>query len=281
MLHPTRALLLAAIALVWPALSAGEDTAKPRPSPGPQATSAPPAHSAADPGAPAVTAKNLLASERSWPYRVALTEPWQPPGAKTTLKRGHVGVLIRVESSGNPRIDFGMRGKYEVPTAKTDLVERSNEIRLGKQQKEAPNFVYAIRTRMIDAASEGPRIFPAERVHGHPGFLCVFADPSSEDFPKLAEALVPLSERHGVMTIFFPIGNHDDAKIRKQLRELGWTPPFLHDFLSEGYIRTLVSPDTAFPALLLQTDEGRLLYLGAADPERVPELTAVLDASFG
>ncbi len=294
-IQPVRAVLLAllAVALSPPALGADAEKSASQPpradgrapkllgKPSMHETQPPPAHVAMDPGAPVVTAKNVLESERFWPYRVFLVSPWQPPGEGVqSLKRGHFGVLIRVEESGNPRIDFGMRGKYEVPIAKTDLLTRANAIRLGTEGKDAPNFVYAIRTRLIDASAETPSALEPEHVHGHEGFLCVFADPGAEGFPELAAALKPLFDRHGVMTIFFPIGQHPDGAVRKQLRELGWTPPYLFDFLSEAYIRSLVPPDTKFPAVLLQTDEGRMLYFGKADAEHLTELASALDARF-
>ena len=89
----------------------------------------PPVHDASDKGAPAVTEKNILASERFWPYRVALTRAWTPPGADKPFEKGHFGVLIRVEPSGDPRIDFGVRGKYAVPIGVTSLAVSSSGLR--------------------------------------------------------------------------------------------------------------------------------------------------------
>jgi hypothetical protein len=50
--------------------------------------------------------------------------------------------------------------------------------------------------------------------------------------------------------------------------------PFLHDHLAEAYTATLLPEKTAFPTLLLQTDEGRMLFQDAwrRDP------TALLEA---
>jgi hypothetical protein len=235
---------------------------------------------AADPDAPPVTEENLLASERFWPYRVGLTGPWQPAREGASLRPNAVGVLIRVEPSGMPRIDFGSAGKYEVPVAGTDLLERSNQIRLGAVEKRFPNFIHAIRTRMLDPRAAPLRPLNVEEVTGRSGFLCVYADPAAEDFGELARALIPLRERHGVLTILFPQGVHGDAAVGAQLRSLEWPVPFLADFLSEPYTRTLLVEGTRLPTLVLQTSEGRVLYEGRGKGD-VAALTAALDAAFG
>lgn len=228
----------------------------------------------------AVTAANLLDRERFWPFRIALTEAWQPAGRETPLRAGSTGVVIRVESSGTARIDFSSDGKYEVPIEKTDLVANANRIRRGELAKAQPNFVYTISTRLVDSGSDSLVGFEPDVVADRPGFLCVFADPSAEEFEHLARALATLRDRHGVLTILFPQGSHPDATTRERLRALEWTVPFVYDFLSEPYTRTLLAENTPLPALLLQTDEGRVLHRDAARPSAVPALTAALDAAF-
>lgn len=227
-----------------------------------------------------LTEANLLANERFWPYRVALTAPWQPPGREQPLPAGSVGVLIRVEASG-ARIDFSSDGKYGVPVERTDLVERANRIRRGESTKDAPNFTWAIHTRMLDSGADELVALNPELVVDRPGFLCVFADPDGEEFEAIAAGLAPLRERHGVLTILFPIGKHPDVRLRERLRALDWTVPFLYDFLSESYTRTLLAEGTTLPALLLQTNEGRVVFQGAWRADVVSELSAALDAAFG
>jgi hypothetical protein len=212
---------------------------------------------------PTVTAANLLDNERYWPYRVALTAPWPeqaPP--EEALSPGLTGVLIRVEASGLPRIDFGKWGKHEVPVERTDLLARANRIRTGKEKKDAPNFVHAIASRMLDSASEAPRPLPVEESAKQRAFLCVFADPSDPGFEALARALAPLREREGVMTILFPQGEHADDTVRERLRALAWPVPHLLDFLSEPYTRTLLVEGTPFPYVMLHTREGRVIWQG-------------------
>jgi hypothetical protein len=232
-------------------------------------------------GDDAVDARNLLASERYWPYRVALREAWQAPGRDEPLPPGLVGVLIRVEASGLPRIDFGRIGKYEVPLDHTDLLARANRIREGAEPKAEPNFVHAIKSRLLDPAAEAPRPLPAEQVEDRSGFLCVFADPGQRSFEALARALAPLHQRHGVMTLLFAQGEHPDAALAERLRALAWPAPFLRDYLSEPYSRTLLRAGTPLPYLMLQTPEGRVLFEGEWRDGIETELGAALEAGFG
>jgi len=222
---------------------------------------------AADAHIAVVTDANLLANERFWPYQVAQGDS--------------VGVLIRVETGGVARIDFGRDGLRDVPVDQTDLLERANRIRSGELEKAAPNFALALGPRLADSAGDALRALPFENTSGRPGFVCVFADPAAESFPALAASLAPLRERHGVMTILFPQGEHSDAKLRDRLRELGWQVPFVFDHLSEPYTRTLLPTGTRPPAVILQTNEGRVLLESAWRPDLVPELTLALDRAFG
>jgi hypothetical protein len=230
---------------------------------------------------PDLTAASLLDSERFWPYRVALTRAWQPEGREAPLAAGTPGVLIRVEPRGVARVDFSADGKHPVPIEATDLVENANRIRRGELPKQFPNFVHAIRSRLVDPDADTLKGMVPEALTGRPGFLCVFADPGAADFEALVASLAPLRERHGVVSLFFPQGSHADAGVRERLRALEWKVPFLYDFLSEPYTRTLIDEGTPMPALLLQTDEGRLVYLGGAGAGDVKALGAALDTAFG
>ena len=66
-------------------------------------TSGIPEYHAQDATAAVVSEKNLLASERFWPYQVALIGPWQPPASAQPLAADASGVLIRVERLGRRR----------------------------------------------------------------------------------------------------------------------------------------------------------------------------------
>lgn len=231
---------------------------------------------ASDPSAPPVTEENLLENERFWPYRVRVMSAWPPEGVRLPART--VGVLVRVEPSGVARVDFGADGRFEIPIEKTDLVERANRVRLGTLHKAGPNFVHAIGPRLVDTAFQAPRNVPIEQVFEPPGFLAVFAAP--EEFAGLAESLGPLHGRHGVWTVLFPQGQHHDAVVRRELRELRWEVPFVYDVMSEGYTRSRLSEGTPLPAVMLQTPEGRLLFQSSWSSDALPRLVAALDAAF-
>lgn len=239
-----------------------------------------PEHVVADPKAPAITAANLLENERFWPYRVALVEPWRPVPKADPLPTELDGVLIRVESGGLARIDFGRGGVQRVPVDKTDLVQRANRLRLGEDEKTMPNLAYQIAPRLVDAVSETPRAYPLPDSMAKRGFLCVFADPDAPGFDALAKALAPLADHPGVLTILFPQGEHPDEALREALRARGWNVAFVLDFMSEAYTGTLVDAGTPMPVVQLQTNEGRIVLEGPWKPGLEKKIQAALDASF-
>jgi hypothetical protein len=212
-----------------------------------------PEYHAQDASAPVVTQKNLLANERFWPYQTALTKPWK------SLPVSSVGVLIRVEPGDKARVDFGRDGLFELPISATDLVERSNAIRLGKVEKAAPNFLYALGPRLLDPSTA--KIYPFEYAARNQVFLCVFADPWRVEFGPLVSELEAF-HRPGMMLMLFPQGRRPDREVQGQLLAMKWTAPFVFDHLSEPYTRTLLSPQTPLPAVQLQTAEGRVLFEG-------------------
>jgi len=270
---PPRLLRLAFALLTIPATSLGAGSPEARPAEKLRE------HGAEDAAAPVVTEGNLLESERFWPYELALTGSWQPAGRARPLSPGVLGVLIRVESSGAALVDFGRDGRHEVPVGATDLVERANRIRVGELHKMAPNFVLAIGPRLLDSESATPRTFGVLATSRKRTFLTVFADPDAEDFPELVEAVAPLREREGLLTILLPQGEHPDSRVRERLRGLGWTVPFVYDHLSEIYSRSLLTEGARLPALLLQTAEGRLLFQSEWRAGVVGELRSALEAA--
>ncbi len=246
----------------------------------PSAAGTLPAYQSEDRAAAEVSATNLLASDRFWPYQVGVTHAI-PAGEKNkALEADAVGVLIRVEADDIARIDFGRDGVHRIPVAKTDLVERANRVRRGELEKIAPNFVLAIGPRLVNAASATMQPLPFPDVAAGLGMLSVFADPDAKDFSALAMSLAPLSERDGLFTILFPQGQHPDAGVRDQLRALKWPVPFVYDHLSEAYTKSLIEPGAALPVVLLQTRDGRLLYQSRGEAIDVAELGAAIDRSF-
>jgi hypothetical protein len=240
-----------------------------------------PEHRVADPAAPEVTPSNLLASERFWPYHVQLAALWKPPGAASPLPVGARGVLIRVESERDARIDFGRNGVFEVPVAATDLVDQANRVRRGEQRKFLPNFVEAIGPRLVSSEADPMREQPIRETYAHQGFLCVFADPEASGFADLAKALAPLRDRPEVMTILFPQGRPSDASVHAKLRSLGWTVPFVLQHLSEPYTVTLVGEKPVQPAVSLQSREGRLVLEQAWGETTRKALETAMAREFG
>jgi hypothetical protein len=234
-----------------------------------------PEYHVADPSAPAVTERNLAASERFWPYQAALTRPVD------SLPAGSLGVLIRIERSGPARLDFGRDGLREVPISATDLVERSNAIRLGKAEKLAPNFLLAIGPRLLDSTDPVVRAFPFKDAAASHLFLCVFADPWRREFGALVTALAPFRDRAGVQTILFPQSHRPDSQVSGQLRAMGWTPPFVYAHLSEPYTHSLLDAHTALPAVLLQTGDGAVLLESRWSTDVAAKLDAALNAAAG
>jgi hypothetical protein len=237
-----------------------------------QAAPSLPAWHVADPTAPRVTAENLLASERFWPYHVALVAALT---GQQPLPAGTRGVLIRVEPGGVARVDFGRDGVRTVPLAATDLVAQAELVRRGELLKTMSNFALAIGPRLLDP---GARLRPVDLVQTmrQRGFLAVFGDPQAADFAALARAIAPLRGQDGVETILFPQGEHPDAQVAEQLRAQDFRVPFLPDRMSEAYTLSLLPDGTRPPAVTLQTREGRLLYAGGWSEEALPALRRAL-----
>lgn len=217
---------------------------------------APRAEAPYDPAEP-VTAQNLLAAEPTWPYQVVLTRPWRPPGSAQALSAGIRGVLIRVETSGLLRVDFGGDGLYEVPLDATDGLVRANAIRRGEAYKGFPNFVFSIGSRLVDPALPAIGGVNLQEMSKADAFLCLFVDPADPAFVEMWEALARFGQRPAIYTLLFPEGSHPDAAMRQRLREVGWTVPFVFDRLAELYRRTLVS-DAKLPRLQVVSPEGRV-----------------------
>jgi hypothetical protein len=236
-----------------------------------------PEHRAADAAAPAVTAENLLESERFWPYRVSLRSAWR--SADRVLASGSTGVLIRVEQGGSARVDFGRDGIHTVAIGETDLVESANRVRRGEVEKLAPNFVLSMGPRLLDPSAEPLGPFRLLDTYAQRGFLTVFGD--LEQLAAMAPVLAPLAGRDGVLTILLPQGEYPDAKVRDELRRIGWAVPFVYDHLAEAYTPSLLTSSLEPPAVVLQTAEGRVLFASAWKPDVGARLAAALEAEFG
>lgn len=218
------------------------------------------------PDAPAVTADSLLANERFWPYHVALTEPviGTSLSPDTTVPAKMRGVLIRVEPDGaHVRIDFGRDGRATVPVAHTDIVERTNAVRIGAIDKDASNLVFMFAPRLVDSSQDQLMPFRYPHEAGKDYMLMVFADPTDLAFDAQVAQFRSLAEHPEVMTIFFHQAQLHDREVRQILRDYDWQVPYLYDHLSEFYTPSLLPDALEAPAVLLLSVEGRMLF---ADP---------------
>jgi hypothetical protein len=236
----------------------------------------PPAYTAADPSAPELTAKTLFANERFWPYKVDLTAAWTAPDGQK-IAAGTRGILIHMIDAARARIDFGRHGVGDVLVAKTDLLARANQVRLGTEVKHLPNFVEAMGPRLMASSVFPPRPFPVSAVFARKAFLAVFADPTAADFDALAAALAPLRDRPELLTILLPQGRPPDAVVYERLRALGWKVPFVFRHLAEPYTASLVGPSPTLPLLTLQTADGRLLLSETWKPANAASIRTRID----
>lgn len=248
----------------------------------PQGRDLPP-YVVADPAAAPVTQENLLASERFWPYRVKLVRAFQPAGAAKPLPAGSVGVLIRVEEGGKVRADFGRDGLYsDVPVDATDLLASANRVRAGEETKDGPNFAIAILPRLADPTRDELAPWSVIDSLASRGYLLVFADPFAKGFEELASALSPLRARSDLLTVLFPQGPYNDARMRERLRTLDWRGPFVVDHLSEVYTETLIDDPTELPRVAYVSPDGQLLFADTAWKRDVLDaLTGRVEATLG
>lgn len=239
-------------------------------------------YDASDPGAPPVAARNLMARDRFWPYRVELREAWTPESGGRTLEAGSVGVLIRMVSPAQARVDFGRDGLHELPWAATDLLARAERVRRGELTKVAPNLLFAIGPRLVDGASDPPRPLRLEDVLDARAVLSVFADPRSQAFAELAASMAPLREHPGLLRVLYPqAGKSPEADPGARSRPMDWEAPIVLDFLAEPYTRIQLGADHPLPAVQLQTPEGRVLFRSVWKPEVAAELFEAVERALG
>ncbi len=224
------------------------------------------AYEVADPSAPPITAENLLENDAFWPFHAALVRDWTPPGSSQPLPRV-LGALIRVSSRETLRVDFGRFGLHEMPIAATDVVEQANRVRRGELTKMAPNLVLTIGNKLLDTRSEVASNYYIMRDTRIEAILCVFADPSDEDFPSVAEALRGFERRGDVITVVFPQSRWKDSGVWRRLRELDWKVPFVIRRFSRPYRRSIAGEETPLPHVMLLTRDGRVLHRGPVAPD--------------
>ena len=235
---------------------------------------------AAEPPSDAVRYENLYEREQFWPYHVRLVEDWKPEGFAGERIGHGLGVLVRVERSGELRVDFARHGVHRVPARVTDVLDAANRIRLDPSAKGGPNFVVAISNKLLDPIRDPVGyLLPAE-IADHELFLLVAADPLADDFAELAAALRAASEREGVLLVLLPQGGRDGAELLEQLRRAQWRGALVVPRFAAAYTESIVGEPEALPAVLLQTGEGRLLYAASWSAEASRELGEAIDRAL-
>lgn len=215
-----------------------------------------PPHNAADPKAIAVSIDDVATRERFWPYQVSLKVP-QP---KTTIPLGLPGVLLRVEANSSALIDFGRDGLHRVPVSDTDLIESAELIRLGLKTKDAPNFTFLIGARLVQSDAEKMQPLKFEQATGKSAYLCLFVSTAEIQIEEITKALGELRVQPDVMPLLFPIGETPDHEIYKRLKAAKCSWSFVYNHLAESYARGLIPEGISTPAVMLISNEGRLIF---------------------
>jgi len=228
-----------------------------------------------------LNATNLIDHERFWPYQIRLVRDFAPPDGSRTLPAGTPGVLIRIEEGGIARADFSQLGLQDVPIESTNIVERAREHASGKRRKMADNFVLAVGPRLFDSDHVVPKPWEMHAASGYDGYLCVFADPTSDGFDELVRAITALTRnRPRLVTLLFPQGGVSDMELMEILDRVDWKVPFMRTQLSEIYTETLIDESVARPAVALNTPAGRLLFEGSWSDETRAKLGELLETRF-
>lgn len=224
-----------------------------------------------------ITDENLYASERYWPYHVQLTGGWKPEGFEGEQFGWGVGVLVRVERSGDLRVDFGRFGRHLVPAHSTNVVEAANRIRTGAETKGTPNFVLAVVNKLADPTTDPIRYRTPGSVRDVKAFVIVAADPLAEGFPDLAASLEPLRDRPDVLLVLFPQGGHGDVEVVAACKQAGWTAPFAHSRFAGAFTDSIVDETLERPSLVVQSPEGRVIHAGVWSLETMPALVKSIE----
>ncbi len=234
-----------------------------------------------DPALEPVTYENLYEREQYWPDHVMLTESWKPEGFEGERFGYGLGVLIRVEPSGDLRVDYARLGAHRVPARVTNVIEEANRIRLGEASKPRPNFVFAVVNKLLDPETDPLRYVSPLAVGHIEAYVIVAADPASEGFAQIASALAPIRARSDVMLVLFPQGGHPDDRVLERCKERGWTDPFLIFTYVPGFTASIFDEDLEPPSVILQSPQGRVLHSSTWSEATPDVLRTAIDQELG
>lgn len=201
----------------------------------------------ADPSAETITPENLLANERFWPYRVA------------RLSDGNQGVLLWTQPDGQARVDFGRDGIHNLPVAHTDLIPRANRLRLGVDTKSAPNLIYSLGPRLIDASVEPARPLDLLKFSEWKRIIALSGDPDDPRLGEWAKQIAALPGAGERLQVFFPIAEKPNGTVAEIVRAWPGRWTFVFDHLSEHYAKLYVGEALSVPRVVVLTPAGRPL----------------------
>lgn len=234
---------------------------------------------APDPNEP-VTYANLFERELFWPHQIQLTADWKPVGWGEEPFGWGMGVLLRVDAEGRLRVDFSRFGKHWLPANVTDVLARANQLRVGADQKYAPNLVLALKNRLLDPTGEILQEIQ-EDVFEQRVWVLVFADPLAEGFEAIAASMAPISAQDGVQVTLIAQGKHLDSEISRACYRQGWKGTFLLDRFGPAYTEGYLDGDRPPPFIQVSTPEGRLIWEAAWSDDAARSLRRSLEPGVG
>ncbi|MFH1498034.1 MAG: hypothetical protein ABII82_09445 [Verrucomicrobiota bacterium] len=235
----------------------------------------PDVYAVADPAAEVITADNLLAGERFWPYRVARTTAEGSDQGGNAVPVGLQGVLLWVEPDGRACVDFGRDGIQRIPVVQTDLLPQANRIRLGEEVKSAPNLIYSLGPRLIDVAVEPARPLDLLKFAEWKRIIALSADPDDPRLSAWAEQIAALPGAVDRLLVFFPISEKPNGTVAEIVRAWPGRWTFAFDHLSEHYAKLYVGEELSEPRVVVLTPEGRPLARFSPEADLSAQLKAV------
>ena len=237
----------------------------------------PDVYSIADPSADVIMADNLLDGERFWPYRVARTSAEHSGQDGDSVSVDLQGVLLWVEPDGRACVDFGRDGIHRIAVAQTDLLQQANRIRLGEEVKSAPNLIYSLGPRLIDAAIEPARPLDLLKFAEWKRIIALSGDPDDPRMTAWAEQIAALPGAAERLQVFFPIAEKPNGTVAELVRAWPGRWTFAFDHLSEHYAKLYVGEESSEPRVVVLTPEGRPLALFIPEADLTGQLKAVPD----
>jgi len=227
--------------------------------------------------ATAMTADAVFDDSSSWPYRIALTEPFETESR--TLPAGTTAVLIRLESPQRALVDFGRNGLHRIPVDATNITQQASAIDKGEVAKDFPNYVQTIGPRLVDVTIDPINKFRFEDVVDQEYFITIYADGDMDTLVTLAEAVEAQQstlEQTQTLAFIIPQETMHDFDYAERMRAAGLKIPFMYGHLAMPYTRVLDHGAKAFPTMVLTDANGKILALTTPSTGTVADQLATI-----